>query len=547
MNTQPHSHFFTRFIAVVMLSFLAIGEAAAESNWTYNVRSGDTLIDIANLYLERSAGWEKLQQLNKVPDPKHLQPNSKLRIPVAWLKREAAVAEVVRIQGEVQKISEAGQEIAKIEAGQQLRVGDTLKTATGSMLTLRFVDGSRVLVAENSKVTLSTLLVYGKTGMADTKLKLHEGSVETQVAPQKGAAAKYEVKAPTLNLGVRGTDFRVRVDGVSGTTRSEVLEGRVAAAGERRQVMVNAGFGTLAEAGQAPHPPKPLLHAPDLGAAPLLLERVPLRFQWQAVPGAQSYRAQVFADHSFDRMILDGVFSANAAKWVDLPDGKYVFRVRSIDSDGLEGLNADKDFTLKARPEPPFIKGPFDGSKVYGEKAIFSWADSSIAQAYHVQVSSTPDFSKPLSDESNFSAIEHTLALSPGQYYWRIASLMADGDQGPFSDVQAFTQRKIPASPAVEAPKIDDKSLSFRWKAGTDGEKYQFQFASDSEFKNLLLDSVTAESQISVPRPGAGEYFMRVKTIDADGFAGPFGQAQRIEIPASPWWLLLPLVIILSV
>lgn len=540
------SRLFTLFAIISMLSFFTISETtAAEPEWIYTVRTGDTLIDLTNRYLEPSASWEKLQQLNKVPDPKHLQPNSKLRIPVAWLKRESAFAEVVRVQGEAQKLSDTGQGTARIEPGMQLRVGDTIMTNTGSTLTLRFVDGSRLLVAENSKVTLSTLLVYGKTGMADTKLKLHEGGVETQVSPQKGSAAKYEIKAPTLNLGVRGTDFRVRVDG-SGATRSEVLEGRVAAAGERHQVLVNAGFGTLAKTGEAPRLPKPLLQAPDLGTMPLLLERVPLRFQWQAVPGAQNYRAQIFADRSFDRLLLDGIFPATTAKWVDLPDGKYVLRVRAIDSDGLEGINTDHDFRLKARPEPPFINEPVDGGKVYGDKAIFRWAKSSIEQAYRVQVSDAADFSRLLSDERNTGTNEYTLALLPGQYYWRIASLMPDGDQGPYSDAQAFTQRKIPASPALEPPKVDDKALSFRWKAGVNGEKYQFQFARDNEFKNPLLDTVTAESQISLPRPDAGNYFMRVKTIDADGFAGPFGQVQVVEIPASPWWLLIPAAILLS-
>lgn len=533
-------HIMTRL--TIFAALLATASAsAAQPEWIYPVRSGDTLIEIANLYLARPAEWEKLQQLNQISDPRHLQTDSQLRIPVSLLKREAAGAVVLRVQGEAQKSSDADKVAVRIEPGMQLHVGDTLATDAGSSLTLKFVDGSRLLIAEKSRLTLSSLQVYGKTGMTDTRLKLFEGGVETQVAPQNGPAAKYEVKAPTLHLGVRGTDFRVRVNNT--TTLSEVLKGRVAATGERHQVLLNPGFGTMADAGQPPHAPKALLKPPDAGSTSTRLERVPLRFKWQAVPGAQSYRAQVFADHAFDLILLDGTFAENSAKWVDLPDGKYVLRVRAIDGNGMEGINADHDFTLKARPESPFINAPVGGGKVYGDKAVLSWAKSTIAHSYHVQLSGTQDFSTLLDDRNEITASEHAVPLPPGQYYWRIASRMADGDQGPYSDSHAFTLRKIPASPTVEPPKMDDKALSFHWNAGGDGEKYQFQLSKDEAFSNPLQDTVTAESGISLQKPAAGTYFMHVKTIDADGFAGSFGQTQLVKIPPpAPWWLLLPLL-----
>jgi len=40
---------------------------------------------------------------------------------------------------------------------------------------------------------------------------------------------------------------------------------------------------------------------------------------------------------------------------------------------------------------------------------------------------------------------------------------------------------------------------------------------------------------------------MRIRTIEADGFSGPFGKPQQIEVPASRWWLLVltPMVLLL--
>ena len=54
------------------------------------------------------------------------------------------------------------------------------------------------------------------------------------------------------------------------------------------------------------------------------------------------------------------------------------------------------------------------------------------------------------------------------------------------------------------------------------------------------MDRVLDTPQTQIERPEPGLYFMRIKTIDADGFAGPFGAAQRFEVPVTPpWWLLL--------
>jgi hypothetical protein len=346
---------------------------------------------------------------------------------------------------------------------------------------------------------------------------------------------------------VRGTDFQVRFDAPSQVSRSEVLEGQVAAQGAKSQVLVNAGFGTVSGAGGVPQAPRALLAAPALRGISQKLERVPLRFAWEPVKGAKAYRAQVFADRTLDRLLLDGVFEPSNARWQDLPDGAYVLRVRAIDDAGLEGLAALADFVLKARPEPPFTSLPAEGAKVYGDSAQFKWTLSSKAERYRLQVSDSADFKQLLLDKKDLSGNEFTQALTPGNYFWRIASIARGDDQGPFSDTLTFIQRKIPESPALEAPAIGDKELSFRWKAREPGQTFQYQLAADPEFKTVLIDKAVAEPVVVLAKPEPGVYYLRVKTIDADGFAGPFGAAQQFEIKGTPLWHYLPLVLLLLI
>ena len=139
------------------------------------------------------------------------------------------------------------------------------------------------------------------------------------------------------------------------------------------------------------------------------------------------------------------------------------------------------------------------------------------------------------------------LPLAPGLYHWRVATIAAGQDQGPFSDAQPFEHRAVPASPTPEPPALDDAGLVFRWKAPEAGQKVQFQVASDAAFAQIVLDQLTDGPQGLLPAPAPGPYFLRARTVDADGFKGNFGAAQQIDVPPPPtnWWLLLPVGLLL--
>lgn len=541
---------FLASICGLIFGFLLLSQTAfaadTSKEWKYTVADGDTLIGLTDTLLKPPATWRKLQKLNKVPDPLRLIPGSTLRIPTDWLRGEATVAEIIHMQGSVQ-VLRSGSVLSGLAAGTSLRAGDQIRTGIQSTLTLKFIDASRLLVSPDSKLSIESLLIFGKTRMTETRLQVDAGGVDSHVAKQQGAASRYEIKTPTLNLGVRGTDFQVRFDAKNQVSRSEVLEGQVAAQGAKAQVLVSAGFGTVASAGGEPQAPRQLLGAPALRGIAKKLERVPLRFAWEPVQGAKAYRAQVFADRSLDRLLLDGVFEQSTARWQDLPDGSYVLRVRSIDDAGLEGMATLTDFVLKARPEPPFTSLPAEGAKVYGDAAQFKWTAAKAAERYRLQVSGSADFKQLLLDTNDLSDSEFKLTLAPGNYFWRIASIARGNDQGPFSDTLSFIQRKIPESPALEAPSVGDKELSFRWKAREPGQTFQYQLASDPDFRTVLIDKAIAEPVVVLAKPEPGIYYLRVKTIDADGFAGPFGAAQQFEIKGTPWWNYLPLVLLLLI
>lgn len=450
---KPTSFTATTIRAALLLFALSYTSVHAQSGnqvWGYKVKPGDRLIDIAKVYQKSPEEWKKLQQKNAVPDPKLLMPGKQLNIPITDLKQGDPSAEAVLVHGDVRRLDKAGQPLGKLSSGDVLRMGDTVQTGARSTLTVRFADDSRMLVTEKSKVHLSSLVNYGKTGMADTKVRVLEGGTDSQVSPQKGQAAKYEINTPAINLAVRGTGFRVLVDENSGVTRTEVVEGLVAGSSDESQTSLSSGFGIIAEPGKPLGQPVQLLAAPQLAALPDVVGRLPATFEWQTLQGALKYRLQLLASLQGDEaIIVDELLENNRVRWDSLPDGDYVLRVRGVDSVGLEGANAIKAFLLTTHPDPPVPTFPPAGHISANEKVFFRWASATDADSYALQLAADENFLRLVAIVPQISKTTQGLLLTlpRGQYFWRMASINSAGKIGPFSDTFIFTQHGT-ATPA---------------------------------------------------------------------------------------------------
>jgi hypothetical protein len=243
-------------------------------------------------------------------------------------------------------------------------------------------------------------------------------------------------------------------------------------------------------------------------------------------------------------LLADQIAGKPEAKFGHLPDGEYTLRVRGIDVKGLEGRDADFRFKLKARPEPPFATAPIGNAKLRAESVALTWATNPEAARYRIQIADNTAFNQPIADIDGVegNTIMPARKLPPGDYYWRARSIRAGGDLGPWGDAQPFRMRALPPNP--EPPKIDDKTLGFAWP-GEPGQTFQFQFARDTNFTDLVAERQLSEPTVAIDRPQPDTYYMRVRATDADGFVGPYTTPQTIEVPypPPPWWL--PLLVLL--
>ncbi|TXI19834.1 MAG: LysM peptidoglycan-binding domain-containing protein [Nitrosomonas sp.] len=519
-------------------------DVTATDEWIYTVKSGDNLWNVTERHLKNTRYVEPLQNLNKIQNPYVIPPGTRLRIPVSWTKQlGVASAQVVNVHGKAM-LKRDNQAELPIEQGMELLEGDEISSENDTFVTIEFADGSQLRIQENTYLRLNDMRIFGDYGLIDTLIELHQGRTENSVPKESDKSTRFRIRTPSAITSVRGTDFRVGVINGKLTTSSEVLAGVVGVSDKKTRLDVMAGYGTVTEQGKSPARPVKLLPPPDLTETRRYYQSLPLIINLKPLPGAQAYRAQIAVGPDFKNLWSEFTTVNLPFRDGDIPDGDYWLKIRGMDGSFIEGQDAIISFSLNARPEVPFIIAPLPEGVAEPERQEFKWAHQSEASHYAIVISQDSDFSRMV--YSNPEVRENSIVLSeslpPGHYFWRIFSVSATEGAGPMSDAMPF---RVPyPAPSLEETKLDEKEMTFAWRAATEGQSFHFQFSRDREFTGIIHDEVATASTITITKPSSGTYYLRMKTIEADGFQGPWGAIQNIEVPISisPWFMLLMLL-----
>ncbi len=352
------------------------------------------------------------------------------------------VAKVVALSGE----AKAGARALKI--GDGVAKGEEITSGRGSYATFEFTDQSVVRVMSDSRLRIEAHRLPAPLAEIETRLRLGAGALEATVARRR--APNFTVVSMWGSITVRGTTFRAR--GSDESMLVEVLEGRVAVTGNTGgPVAVNAGFGTRVTVMEAPLAPVELLRAPDISRAAALQQRPVVRLRFAPLAGAQRYRVVTATDRDLREVVVENTQRRPDVRMVDLRDGEYFYAVRAIDELGLEGPEARGRFLLKARPLPPAAQEPESDAALEPGSVAFSWAAAEEAATYHFQLATDDAFDSPLVNRGGLAAREFVVdKLEAGSYFWRLASVRASGDQGPFGDPHPFTLRAPAPAPQTQ-------------------------------------------------------------------------------------------------
>ena len=436
---SPGTRLFVGFL-VLALGF-APNETAAQKKIdteqiAYVFKLGDTLFGLANKYLRKQSDYFAVQRINRIANPRQIPVGKTLRIPVYLLKYRPSDASLSAFRGDVSIVT-GGQHLTPVQ-GLSVAEGSQIKTAARSFLTLQLEDGSRISLPSNSHVRITRLRHILLTDSVDYEIAVDKGRIRSKVAPLLKKADRYRVRTPVAVSAVRGTDYRTRVDEISGTAFSETVEGEVVvAAGESLSsgpmVSIPAGTGAAATVTGA-------LAKAELLSPPELLDPAKVQseaeLQFAVVPRDTSigHRIVIASDAGFVDLVAEVQEQGAVIDLPPIPNGRYYAKVTALAADGFEGMPATYSFKRQLST----LGGSADAGD-FGYR--FKWFGEGEGQRfYRLQILKDSKTAVPIIDEAGLSTDTVTLSdLADGEYYWRVGVIQFPGDPEDREAIEKWT------------------------------------------------------------------------------------------------------------
>ena len=90
------------------------------------------------------------------------------------------------------------------------------------------------------------------------------------------------------------------------------------------------------------------------------------------------------------------------------------------------------------------------------------------------------------------------------------------------------------------------------WNVGMGQPNYRVQIANDKAFNDIIIDETIDKAEYAFEPFKGDERYLRVKSIEQDGYEGPWGSTQTIqplpEEPVNYWplglWTIFTIILI---
>ncbi|HEX4924542.1 MAG TPA: hypothetical protein VFV50_10665 [Bdellovibrionales bacterium] len=193
-------------------------------------------------------------------------------------------------------------------------------------------------------------------------------------------------------------------------------------------------------------------------------------FSWEPFENVYAYEIRIANEPEFkETLIRKGVKKPSAT--VDLPIGKYFYKVRALDVNKRPGQWSEAvPFTIP--PYPPELKAPKNGT-VYSYYEIpptitLDWKPAEGDIVYEVLISKTTGQKVAETRVKDPKLV--TSEITEGDYSWKVRSIYQEIYESPYSDPKFFTVEKKP----FKAPELIEpiggkvmaayRPVGFAWK-----------------------------------------------------------------------------------
>ena len=115
---------------------------------------------------------------------------------------------------------------------------------------------------------------------------------------------------------------------------------------------------------------------------------------------------------------------------------------------------------------------------------------------------------------------------------WRVASVDAQGKQGPWSTAQSFDVRSVPMT-FTAYPDKSGRVIGI----GDEKQMVQVQASRDARFTQIAADRIV-DGQIDLAELPVHAYHLRARLAGSAGTAGDWSPVWRLEVYPGGWQLI---------
>lgn len=495
--------------------------------WTYTVAANETVQDISKRFLASGIPSSRVLQHNNLVNSSQLRTGDTVRIPLSWLQQQPDPARASSVSGQVMILSGRDSSKRPLTVGTLVRVGDELISHSGSA-TIELADGAVVRLSPNSRLAFNRLTRYGKSGMADTRLRLNEGELETQVTPFVEDGSRFEIETPSAVAAVRGTMFTLKTSPTG--TDLRVTDGRVAF-GERGKIrIIPAGYSArISTAGSGDMKIRRLPPAPELNPLPAQLTQLPQTMSWQP-NGAARYQVNVF-EADTGRWLQNATLEGTRYSLDLLDNGKYEVQLAALDRQGIAGMPGTLDFEVDLQARAAELTRPAPGEAVNDDMPEFQWQLRGKNEVARIEIAADQSFSNLIAT-SEWAPDQLALPsrpLSPGKYYWRVVT-EAGGNSVATSEVRRLVINGSLPPVRIISVNYLDKQVRVFWQSVDTATGYRMQLSEEPGFRTTIKEAELGETTAALRLIPGRRYFVRLKALSDGPLESRWGPARELFV-----------------
>ncbi len=292
----------------------------------------------------------------------------------------------------------------------------------------------------------------------------------------------------------------------------------------------------------APNPGVPVLKTP---ASNFFSDTDSPTLEWNPVAYAVTYDVQIDTTATFALPLTDEILSVAATSTVPnsvLPEGKYYWRVHSVNTSGTSLWSAARYFTVDLTPPAvPTLRLPLDPATVNGTP-IFYWNKALGATQYKLVVNLTSPTIGAQNYESPWTAalgLKPPLALE-GAGTWHVISKDAAGHVASSATRTIAINPLKPGTPVLSAPANgtqtdNSQTINLVWSDPVYATTFEIQIDNASNFSSVDYTypqpANTGSYSLGAEAPlPTGRWYWRVRALNSANVPGAWSVARYFTI-----------------